>query len=39
MRIHIGCELRFEFAQTTPMIVMLNVHTSPASPNWSVQII
>ena len=31
MRIHIGCELRFEFAQTTPMIVTLNVHFSRVS--------
>jgi transglutaminase-like putative cysteine protease len=31
MRIHIGCELRFEFPQTTPMIVTLNVHFSRAS--------
>jgi transglutaminase-like putative cysteine protease len=28
MRIHVGCELHFEFPQTTPMIVMLNVHFS-----------
>ena len=28
MRIHVGCELSFEFPQTTPMIVMLNVHFS-----------
>ena len=31
MRIHVGCELRFEFPQTTPMIVMLNVHFSRVS--------
>ena len=32
MRIHIGCELRFEFPQTMPMmIVMLNVHFSRVS--------
>ena len=31
MRIHLGCELRFEFPQTTPMIVMLNVHFSRTS--------
>jgi transglutaminase-like putative cysteine protease len=31
MRIRVGCELRFEFPQTTPMIVMLNVHFSRAS--------
>ena len=28
MRIHVGCELSFEFPQTTPMIVTLNVHFS-----------
>ena len=28
MRIHVGCELSFEFPQATPMIVMLNVHFS-----------
>jgi hypothetical protein len=28
MRIHVGCELSFEFSQSTPMIVMLNVHFS-----------
>ncbi len=28
MRIHLGCELRFEFPQPTPMILMLNVHHS-----------
>ena len=31
MRIHIGCELRFEFPQTTPMILTLNVHFSRVS--------
>ena len=31
MRIHVGCELRFEFPQTTPMIVTLNVHFSRVS--------
>src|SRR5258706_16462679 len=31
MRIHVGCELTFEFPQTTPMIVMLNVHFSRVS--------
>ena len=31
MRIHLGCELRFEFPQTTPMIVTLNVHHSRVS--------
>ena len=31
MRIHVGCELSFEFPQTTPMIAMLNVHFSRAS--------
>ena len=28
MRIHVGCELTFEFSQTMPMIVTLNVHFS-----------
>ena len=28
MRIHVGCEVGFEFSQTTPMIVTLNVHFS-----------
>ena len=31
MRIHIGCELNFEFQQKTPMIVTLNVHFSRVS--------
>src|SRR5271156_6457578 len=31
MRIHIGCELRFEFPQTTPVIATLNVHFSRVS--------
>ena len=31
MRINVGCELRFEFPQTTPMIVTLNVHFSRVS--------
>ena len=31
MRIHIGCELTFEFPRTTPMIAMLNVHFSRVS--------
>src|ERR1700683_954251 len=31
MRIHLGCELRFEFPQPTPMIATLNVHFSRAS--------
>ena len=31
MRIHVGCELRFEFPQTTPMIATLNVHSSRVS--------
>jgi len=31
MRIHVGCELGFDFPQTTPMIVMLNVHFSRVS--------
>ena len=28
MRIRVGSELRFEFPQATPMIVLLNVHFS-----------
>ncbi len=31
MRIHIGCEMSFDFPQATPMIAMLNVHYSRAS--------
>jgi hypothetical protein len=31
MRINVGCELRFEFQQTTPMIVTVNVHFSRVS--------
>jgi transglutaminase-like putative cysteine protease len=31
MRLHVGCELAFEFPQTTPMIAMLNVHFSRIS--------
>ena len=31
MRIYVGCELCFEFAQTTPMIASLNVHFSRVS--------
>ena len=31
MRIHVGCKLRFEFPQTTPMIATLNVHFSRIS--------
>jgi hypothetical protein len=31
MRIHVGCELRFEFPQTAPMIATLNVHFSRVS--------
>ena len=31
MRIHVGCELSFEFPQTTPMIAPLNVHFSRVS--------
>jgi hypothetical protein len=31
MRIHVGCELSFEFPQTTPMIATLSVHFSRAS--------
>jgi hypothetical protein len=26
MRIRLGCDLRFEFPETTPMIATLNVH-------------
>jgi transglutaminase-like putative cysteine protease len=31
MRIHVGCEMTFEFPQTTPLIAMLNVHFSRIS--------
>jgi transglutaminase-like putative cysteine protease len=31
MRVHVGCELTFEFPQTTPLIAMLNVHFSRIS--------
>ena len=31
MRIHIGCEMTFDFQQATPLIAMLNVHYSRAS--------
>jgi transglutaminase-like putative cysteine protease len=31
MRIHIGCELGFEFPRSTPMILTLNVHFSRVS--------
>jgi len=31
MRIHLGCELNFEFPQPTPMIITLNVHFSRVS--------
>jgi hypothetical protein len=31
MRIHVGCELSFEFPQTKPMIATLNVHFSRVS--------
>ena len=31
MRIHVGCQLTFEFPRTTPMIAMLNVHFSRVS--------
>ena len=31
MRIHIGCEMSFDFPQPTPLIAMLNVHYSRAS--------
>src|SRR5271169_6845166 len=31
MRIHVGCELRFQFPQTTPTIATLNVHFSRVS--------
>ena len=28
MRIHVGCELTFDFPQSMPMIACLNVHFS-----------
>src|ERR1700746_2760235 len=31
MRIHLGCDLRFELPQTTPMIATLTVHFSRVS--------
>ncbi len=31
MRINLGCELSFNFLQTTPMLTMLNIHYSRAS--------
>ncbi len=31
MRIKLGCELSFEFPQTTPLLAMLNIHYSRAS--------
>lgn len=31
MRIRVGCEMTYQFAQATPMIVMLNVHASRVS--------
>ena len=31
MRIHLGCELHFEFPQPTPLILTLNVHFSRVS--------
>jgi len=31
MRIHVGCEMTFDFPQTTPLIAMLNVHFSRVS--------
>ncbi|ESW85052.1 transglutaminase family protein [Mesorhizobium sp. M1005] len=31
MRIHIGCQMSFDFPQETPLIAMLNVHYSRAS--------
>jgi transglutaminase-like putative cysteine protease len=31
MRVHVGCELSFDFPQTTPMIATLNVHYSCCS--------
>src|SRR3954468_24427743 len=31
MRIRVGCEMTYQFAQDTPMIVMLNVHASRVS--------
>jgi hypothetical protein len=31
MQTHVGCELRFDFSQATPLIAMLNVHFSRVS--------
>jgi hypothetical protein len=31
LRIHVGCQLNFMLPQTTPMIMMLNVHFSRSS--------
>lgn len=31
MRIHVGCRMTFDFPQITPMIAMLNVHSSRVS--------
>jgi hypothetical protein len=31
MRIHVGCEMTYELGQVTPMIAMLNVHSSRVS--------
>src|SRR6478609_1657802 len=31
MRIRVGCEMTYQFGQPTPMVVMLNVHSSRVS--------
>jgi hypothetical protein len=31
MKIRVGCDLTYEFAAPTPMVLMLNVHPSRAS--------
>ena len=31
MRIHVGCEMTYELGQVTPMIAILNVHSSRVS--------
>src|ERR687893_2259127 len=31
MRIRVGCEMTYEFGQVTPMIAILNVHSSRVS--------
>ncbi len=28
MRIHVGCEMTYDFVQDTPVVTMLNVHAS-----------